>query len=356
MIESRGVQPTDQGSRRRTRAVVVLLVIALLVVCIPAFGVWRVFFATDVRVTPGEPVQVEIPDGADTALIAGELADAGVIGNVAMFRLRARVDGIDGKLRSGVYDLETGMEHEAIVARLLAGPPVPYTTVTIPEGFTVEQIAERFEEGAGIPAEEFKVLALGQASVFESEHPYLSAVYEGSLEGYLFPKTYRVVEDATATEVIGMMLGQFDAEFASVDVAQSGGLSMHELVTLASMIERETRVAEERPIVSSVIHNRLERGMKLEVDATIEYVIKKNRPRLLNSDLTIESPFNTYMHVGLPPGPIASPGIAALQAAAAPADTEYLYYVLTSTDGSHTFTETYEDFLIAKEKSREVTP
>ena len=122
------------------------------------------------------------------------------------------------------------------------------------------------------------------------------------------------------------------------------------------MVEREARVADERPLVSSVIHNRLARGMKLEIDATIEYVIKKNRPRLLNSDLLIESPYNTYKYGGLPPGPIASPGLASLRAAAAPAQTGYLYYVLTSKDGSHTFTETYEEFLVAKEKSREVTP
>ncbi|MHB1019399.1 MAG: endolytic transglycosylase MltG [Coriobacteriia bacterium] len=355
-LSERGVRPTDQNSRRRARAVVVLVVAAVIVLCVPAFGVWRVFFATDASVTAGQPVQVEIPAGADTARIAGVLADAEVIGNAAMFRLRARLDGIDGKLRSGIYDLETGMSHEAVVERLLAGPPVPYTTVTIPEGFTVELMAERLERDAGIPAEEFIELALGQASVFEGAHPYLADVYDGSLEGYLFPKTYRIVEGSTATDVIELMLDQFDTEFASVDLTQAGDYSMHELVTIASMVEREARVGDERPLVSSVIHNRLTKGMKLEIDATIEYVIKKNRPRLLNSDLAIDTPFNTYMYAGLPPGPIASPGLASLQAAAAPADTNYLYYVLTSTDGSHTFTETYEEFLIAKEKSREVTP
>ncbi|MHB1452290.1 MAG: endolytic transglycosylase MltG, partial [Coriobacteriia bacterium] len=205
-LSERGVRPTDQNSRRRARAVVVLLVAAVIVLCVPAFGVWRVFFATDASVTAGQPVQVEIPAGADTARIAGVLADAEVIGNAAMFRLRARLDGIDGKLRSGIYDLETGMSHEAVVERLLAGPPVPYTTVTIPEGFTVELMAERLERDAGIPAEEFIELALGQASVFEGAHPYLADVYDGSLEGYLFPKTYRIVEGSTATDVIELML------------------------------------------------------------------------------------------------------------------------------------------------------
>lgn len=353
---ARGVRPALGESRSRARAVVVLLVIAVLVLGIPAFGAWRVFFASDASIVPGDRVQVEIPAGADTALIASVLEDAGVIGNAAMFRLRARLDGVDGQLRPGVYDLETGMTHEDIVDRLLDGPPIVYNTVTIPEGFTIEQIAARLERDADIPAVEFTRLALGQASVFAGEHPYLSDVHEGSLEGYLFPKTYRIAEGTSASGAIEMMLDQFEVELALVDMARAGEASVHEIVTIASMIEREARVPEERALVSSVIQNRLARGMKLEIDATIEYVIKKNRPRLLNSDLAVESPFNTYKYPGLPPGPIASPGLASLQAAAAPADTAYLYYVLTGADGSHTFTETYEEFLVAKEKSREVTP
>jgi UPF0755 protein len=128
------------------------------------------------------------------------------------------------------------------------------------------------------------------------------------------------------------------------------------VVTIASMIEREARIAKERPVVSSVIYNRLKKNMRLEIDATIEYILPGTRPRLLNKHLKIDSPYNTYMYGGLPPGPIASPGLASLEAAAHPADTEYLYYVLTSKDGSHTFTKTLEEFLIAKEKSREVVP
>ena len=355
-LSARGVRSADPGSRRRARTVVVLLVAAVLVLCVPAFGIWRVFFVSQTSVTADQAVQVEIPAGADTARIAEVLVDAGVIENAAMFRLRARLDGVDGQLRPGVYDLTTRMDHSELIERLLAGPPIAYTTVTIPEGFTVERIAERIEAEADIPAEEFLALALGGAAQFRDAHPYLEAVHEGSLEGYLFPKTYRIVEGATAADVIEMMLVQFDEEFATVDLTAAGEMSTHELVTLASMIERESRLAEERPLISSVIHNRLRIGMKLEIDATIEYVIKKNRPRLLNSDLRIESPYNTYKYGGLPPGPIASPGLASLQAAAAPAETKYLYYVLTGADGSHTFCETYEQFLIAKEKSREVTP
>jgi UPF0755 protein len=147
------------------------------------------------------------------------------------------------------------------------------------------------------------------------------------------------------------MLDQFDTELAQVDLATAyaRGLTLNQVVTLASMIEREAAVDEERPLVSSVIYNRLDIGMLLQIDATIEYVIRESKDNLLNSDLEIASPYNTYKNPGLPPGPIASPGLSSLQAAAKPADTNYLYYVLTSVNGStHTFCETYDEFLAAK--------
>lgn len=355
---SRGVRHADARSRRRTLMIVVWLVLAIVLVGVPGFAAWQLFFTQAADVAPGAPLQLEIPAGSDTAAIAGILADAGVIDNAAMFRLRARIDGVDGDFRSGVYDLTTRMAYPDVRDILLAGPPLDYVTVTVPEGFRVEQIATRLEEEAGVPSADFLALALGQAVTFVPDHPYLADVPNGSLEGYLFPKTYRIVRGAAPADVIEMMLDQFDREFAVIDLtyAASRGLSSHDVVTIASMIEREARIADERPLVSSVIYNRLATGMNLEIDATIEYVIKQNRPRLLNSDLTVESPYNTYKYAGLPPGPIASPGLAALQAAAAPAATDYLYYVLTGEDGSHTFCVTLEEFLVAKEKSREVTP
>ncbi len=348
----------DARARRRTLAAVVVLVAAVLLVGVPVYAAWQLFFAPELETTDsGTPVQVEIPPGSGTGEIARILAKAGVIENSAMFRLRARLDDVDGKLRSGVYDFGTGMGYDAVVDRLLVGPPVRYVTVTIPEGLRVDQIAERIAEKTGIPAEEIITLA-AQASAFAPERPYLAEAFNDSLEGYLFPKTYRVVEGSTATDVIGLMLDQFEAELASVDLSypESRGMTLNEVVTLASMVEREARLDEERTLVSSVIYNRLDRGMRLEIDATIEYVIRENRPRLLNKDLEIDSPYNTYRNAGLPPGPIAAPGLASLQAAAAPVDSEYIYYVLTSKDGAHTFTETYDEFLRAKEKSREVTP
>lgn len=350
--------PGERRDRRRMLATVVVIVGILLAIGVPSYGGYMLLLRPQVHVAAGLPVQLEIPQGSDTRAIADILAGAGVIDNAAMFRLRARLEEIDGELKPGIYDLTTGMDHRAVVDTLLAGPSIAYVSVTIPEGFTIEQIAERLEAEVGISAAEFNELATTGAARFTTGRPYLSQITNGSLEGYLFPKTYRVVEGSTATEVIDMMLDQFAEEVAGVDMtyAAADGLTPHDVVIIASMIEREARIAKERPLVSSVIYNRLRKKMKLEIDATIEYILPGTRPRLLNKHLKIDSPYNTYMYAGLPQGPISNPGLSSLQAAAHPADTDYLYYVLTGKDGSHTFTVTHEEFLKAKEKSREVVP
>lgn len=348
--------PSVGRRRKRVRALVGCATTLLVVLAVLLAGAWFLLYGSQVDVEAGRPVQIEIPSGASTARIAEKLAEVGVIANANMFRLQTRLADADGDLRAGVYDLTTGMSYNDAIAALVKGPEIVYTTVTIPEGFVIDQIAERFEAQAGIPAEEFLTLAkTGGAREFP-EHPYLAAGYQGSLEGYLFPKTYRIEEGATARDVIEMMLDQFDREMAAVNLApaEARNMSLHEVITLASMIEREAQVADEQVLVSSVIQNRIAKGMRLEIDATIEYVLPGNRFRLQNSDLQIDSPYNSYKYAGLPPGPIASPGIDAIQAAVNPADTGYLYYVLTDPDGSHTFTETWEEFLVAKRKSKEV--
>lgn len=340
------------GVRGGRGCAVTAIVLALVLAC-GTLTAWALLFKPAAAVPEGRPVQIEIRAGASTAAIADSLARAGVVPNALMFRVRARMAGSDADLKAGVYDLSTGMPYDLVIDRLAEGPPILYVTVTIPEGFVLDQIAARLEEQAGIPAGEFSKLAKTGASEFDRDH---LADTGGSLEGYLFPKTYRIREGSTARDVIEMMLAQFDRETASLDMvyARSRGMSLHNVVTLGSMIEKEASIARERPLVSSVIHNRLARGMRLEIDATIEYVLPGNRFRLRNSDLRVDSPYNTYMHEGLPPGPICSPGLAALEAAAAPARTGYLYYVLTGKDGSHTFTSTVEEFEVAKRKSKEV--
>lgn len=342
------------GARKALSCIAVAL--AALTVIMLILATWHIFFAPQNQSAPGKSVQIEVARGASTAKIARTLAGAGVVQNASMFRLRVRLAGADGTLRPGVYDLKTGMPYGVVIDALREGPTVKYLKLTIPEGFTAEQIAERVEKVVGIPAEEFLKLAQGGAPRFSADHPYLDGAYKGSLEGYLFPKTYRVAEGASAAEVIEMMLDQFDEEISQVDVegAAARGTTLPQIVTIASIIEREAQLDEERPLVASVIYNRLRKGMRLEIDATIEYVLPGNRFRLRTSQLRIKSPYNTYLNEGLPPGPIASPGLKSLQAAAEPAETRYIYYVLTGKDGSHTYTTNLQDFLKAKQKSKEV--
>jgi len=332
------------------------IAIGAVVVALLCVAIWLVFFTSSNDSAAGKPVQIEVVSGSSTAEIASLLANANVIDNQNAFRLRARITGADGKLKIGVFDLKTGMSNKDAIAALEAGPTVKYVSVTIPEGFVLTQIAERLQTEAGIPKADFLGLAQGHADEFSDDHPYLADAYKGSLEGYLFPKTYRIKEGSSARDVIEMMLNQFDAEMKSVDTAEatSRGLSFNEFVVLASMIERESKLDKERPLVASVIYNRLERNMRLEIDATIEYILPGNRFRLTNRNLRLDSPYNTYKVTGLPPGPISNPGLAALKAAASPAETDYLYYVLTDKDGSHTFATNKADFLIAKKKSKEV--
>jgi UPF0755 protein len=311
----RAARPAPKGSRakrRRAGCLAALLLIVVVLGSAAGYG-WWMLYRPATNVTPGQPVQLEVPSGSSTAEIGELLADSGVVDNALMFRLQARSATDTRPLKAGVYDLATGMGYEPAMNALRVGPVIEYFSITIPEGWTLEQIAKRVEEKARIPAAEFLTLAATGASQFP--YPFLADNKTGSLQGYLFPKTYRLA------------------------FARSHGLDTHGVVTIASIIEREARVGTDRPLISSVIYNRLAKNMRLEICATVQYVVG-NKPRLLYSDLKVESPYNTYLHQGLPPGPIASPGLASLQAATAPAETTYLYYVLTHKDGSHSFSKT----------------
>ena len=353
--ESGGRRPmTPRAKARMFRLLAFILTLTLVGLLFAA--VWVSLFRPALGSGTITPVQIEIKPGSGTPAIARKLQATGVIGSAQVFRFGTRLFGADSKLRPGVYDLTTGMSVAAVLDVLKAGPQVAYVTVTIPEGYVIDQIADRLEKQAGIPRDEFIRLAKTGAKEFEKGHPYATGAYGGSLEGYLFPKTYRIREGSSAREVIEMMLDQFDREITQVDVmrATNRGLGLSKVVTLASMIERESRLDNERPLIASVIYNRLKTDSLLKIDATIQYVLGGNRLRLTNADTRVESPYNTYLHKGLPPGPICNPGLKSLQAAAAPPDTQLLYYVLTGRDGSHTFTTNLEEFLAAKKKSKQV--
>lgn len=329
-----------------------MLVIVLLAVAGAVVGRYLLYHP-EVEIAAGQPVHISVPSGATTAEIADILAAAGVVDSALMFRYRARESGVDGDLKPGEYDLATGMPYEAVLEKLSAGPPIVTIDVTIPEGFTARQVAERFAAKAGVPPEELLALVTTGAPQFVAEHPYLERAYSGSLEGFLFPATYTVKPGVTATEIVEMMLDHFDTQLSTLDLsyAQSRGLDTFDVVIIASILEREAQIPGEFPLVSSVIYNRLAKPMRLQLCATVLYTMPAGTTSLTNDDLDEDSPYNTYLHDGLPVGPISNPGMAALSAAVAPADTEYLYYVLTGADGSQTFTKTYDEFLKAKASS-----
>lgn len=222
-------------------------------------------------------------------------------------------------------------------------PPLATYKVVIPEGFTLKQTAERFEAATNgrIKASDFEAQA-------KAYHPYwfLKDSKSGS-EGFLFPKTYEVTSNATAAHAVDMMLKQFGKETADLDWSRAGayGITPHQAVIIGSIIEREVRLPQERPIVASVIFNRLSKKMKLGICATVEYSLGRWKPELTDEDLLVDSPYNTYKIEGLPPGPICSPGFESIRAALYPDKTDYLYYILTSpAEGRHSFTADYEQF------------
>ncbi len=305
-------------------------------------------------VTAGIPVHTVIESGSTTAAIARQLADLGVIESSLAFRFLVRDMGVDGDLRAGEYELTTGMANADVIDLLLVGPRADYVDVTIPEGFTAEQVAARMAARAGADPEEIMRLCTSGAPEFVGEHPYLDGAYGDSLEGFLFPATYSIEVSTPPHEIVEMMLDHFDDQVSTLDLshAESQGLDLVDVVTIASILEREAQLDEEFPLVSSVIYNRLARPMKLQLCATVMYTMPEGTTSLTNKDLEQETPYNTYLHDGLPVGPISNPGLRALQAAAQPADTDYLYYVLTGSDGSQTFTATYEEFLEAKRRGQ----
>jgi len=331
------------GARIAIPAIILLVIVGGI-----AFGVWNTFYRAASHVPAGRTVTVVVPEGASAAQVANLLASKGVVANAIMFRIRANSMGAADKLKPGEYRFVTGSGYEDVIKALAEGPQVQHVTFTIPEGWRIEAIAARVEAKFGIPASEFADLAETGAKDFN--YPFLKDNPTKSLEGYLFPKTYTLEASATASDIINVMLAQYEKEVASLDFsyAESKNLTHHEVLTIASLIEREASVDTDRPKVSSVIYNRLRIGMRLQLCSTVQFALRINDPKLSLEQLKVDSPYNTYENAGLPPGPICSPGLASIKAALKPADTTYLYFVLTHKDGRHSFATNYDDFLRLK--------
>jgi UPF0755 protein len=313
--------------------------------------VLTVFYITALQPVSGDTQTklIHIPP-SNTKMLVAQLQREGLIRNDLAFRLLAQANAAryHKQPQAGYYDLSPSMAAEEIWQRLAAGE-VAKRKVTFPEGFTVEQMAERLQSKLEVDAGLFKAAALG-LRVKRSLPFKLPA---GLVEGYLFPTTYTLPVGAEAEQVVGEMAATFSEVFFRPHRAEIEGhkLSLHEIVTLASLVEREARVAEERALIAGVLMNRLQKGMRLQCDASVQYALGQHKSRLLYRDLKVDSPYNTYLHAGLPPGAICNPGLAALKAALRPAKTEALFYVARA-DGSHVFTRTYEEHLQAIRRVR----
>lgn len=280
------------------------------------------------------------------AALSKQLKHEGLIRSAMAFRILTKTNTTlqcGSAPKAGYYDLSPSMSSEEILRRVCEGKTAK-RKVTFPEGYTLKQMAGRLEANLEIPAADFLKAARGA----EVDRKVPFSIPRGSLEGYLFPSTYNFPVGEKPSAVVGEMLAGFNERFAKPyhDRLHGTRLKLHEIVTLASLVEREARVGQERAIIAGVLLNRLQKGMRLQCDATVQYALGDHKARLTYADLKVASPYNTYRHAGLPPGPICNPGRECLKAALQPAKVPYFFYV-ARPNGSHVFTVTYEQHLQA---------
>ena len=298
-------------------------------------------------------VKIIIPQGSSTAKIAEILEDSGLIKNSYVFRYYIKKEGIAGKLQAGTYTFSGTVSLEDLCKELQTGVvQADSIKVTIPEGKKVtETIQILVDAGLGDYDTYIEYCNNGDFSEYEWI-PELEDVVEPAnrLEGFLFPDTYQIDPSWSEEKIIDMLLAQFDKVWTDEyqQKADDLGYSVYEIITIASLIEREVKLDEERPLVASVIYNRFKEDMSLEFCSSIQFLFEEQHPEVLLSDLEIENLYNTYKYPGLPPGPIAAPGKASIEAALNPADTDYLYFrAKEDGSGSHYFSKTYEEHLQA---------
>lgn len=354
-------QRKKRKRRHNFKVEIFRLIFSIFMICITVFFVYNISmftynYAKDTaqksKDTTGEDVEVNIPEGSTTRDIAEILQNNGVISSTIMFRVESRLNDYDGSFKQGRYILNTGMSNEDIMEKLKSGKTSNENSkITIPEGYTVEQIASLVEEKGIATADEFKK----EVNEGEFEYSFLRNVpaRENALEGYLFPDTYFIDSEETAHDLIVKMLNRFNNiyndEYQSK--VESSEYTLDQIITIASLIESEIRIPEEREIASGVIYNRLNQDMPLQIDSTVLYAKNLKKEVVTYDDLEIDSPYNTYKNKGLPIGPICNPGEAAIKAAIYPQTNNYLFYVLRDrTSGQHVYTETYDEFLKAKEQ------
>jgi len=318
---------------------IALLVFALIV----AGGIFgcKLYLDSLSHTKNNEVVTIEIPKGYTVDKIVDLLEENNILKNKTYFKIIAMKNNMANDLKAGRYEVSPNESIEDLLIKLTEGKEIkrPTITVTIPEGYTIKQIAKRLAENNVITNEdEFVELTLN----WQKDKWFLEDA-NNNLEGYLYPDTYNFFVESTPEEVIERMLNRLDEKLKPYEnELMNHELSIHEIMTLASLIEKEARHDEDRPKIASVIYNRLNIDMILQIDASILYATG-HKETILKTDLQIDSPYNTYKYKGLPPTPIASPGIKSIEAALFPDTTDYFYYVADRKTGYHHFAKTYEE-------------
>lgn len=330
--------------RRRAPLASLLLFLAVLVAVGVAGNAWLTSRLGPVATGSDEPVLLVVPAGASTREVADLLYAGGVIKDPVFFRYYAQYKKVDAQLKGGEYELSRSMTPDEILAKLSRGEVV-VRRFTVPEGLTIAELADLLAGKKLVEREAF--LAAAAASKLNQAYLPQGVQLAQPLEGYLFPSTYDYQPGITAKEILALMFARWEESFAPALRARANeaGLTVHQAMTLASIVEEEAQVAEERPVISGVYTNRLAIGMKLDADPTVRYGLSKPAQEELRlADLAIESPYNTYLNPGLPPGPIAAPGLESIKAALYPQKHDFWYFVAKADgSGQHYFAATLDE-------------
>lgn len=321
-------------------AAVVLIVAVLVVKVLPGGD------TTQGAVHEGQEITIEVPQGATSSTIAESLVKNGVIASSKDFSDAVREQGVADQLKAGTYRFTGGEDVSSIIESLVNGQ-TGYT-LTVPEGYTAKQISKLVADTCEVKQKAFYKLTR-RAGDYVKDYPFLKGVYKNSLEGYLFPDTYSVPYGSTADDIIRQMLDNFAAQIASVDMsyATKKNLDTYDVVTLASIVEKESSVDDDKAGIAGVFYNRLHAGMNLGSDVTTYYAVGKDLTETLtNKDLASNSPYNTRnpSHRGLPAGPICNPGLTALTAAAQPEKSSYLYFFYSNSKQKTMFYKDADSF------------
>ncbi len=314
--------------------------IIVLVVAGAGFGVREIGLAYTAKDEQASEKTIEIKSGTDTAGIADQLAGDGLIANARSFKLAVLLAGAKGKLKAGTFELSAALSPHQIVKKIYEGK-TKEIKVTIAEGLRLESVANLFEKEGLTKSEDF----IRAAKASNYDYSFLTSLPPGaSLEGFLFPDTYSFTSDAESSEIINKLLKNFEQKITPLlPLVEKSDLSLSEIVTLAAMVEKEVPGDADRKAVAGVFFNRLNAEMPLQSDSTLAYIKKEEKVNFSAADVAIDDAYNTYQNAGLPPGPINSPSLSAIEAVLEPSKNDYYYFVSDVKSGKTYFSKTLEE-------------